>query len=108
MYDMITKHSDFQIKPVISNEDQLDELEDLYVELARIRKQERGDYKIGFNKNDEEYILSLRSKTYCMPEGITDEQLNRNRQWLIKECVKRGYNYTDRLHIIAFGTMRGV
>lgn len=104
MYDMVTKHKDFQIKPVINNEDQLDELEELYDKLWIIKN----NYLLSNLKEKERYFNYLRAKTYCMPEGLTDEQLNRNRQWLIKECIKRGYNYTDRLHIVAFGNMRGV
>ncbi len=111
MYKMIFNHSDFQIKPVISTEDQIDELEELY-ELLWNEHGFNLDNDIGRfgsdynNKND--FIELLRSNTYCMPEGIVEEELKRNRQWLIKECIKRGYNYTDRLHIVAFGNIRGV
>jgi hypothetical protein len=39
-----------------------------------------------------------------MPEGITEKQLDR--KWIVKECIKRGYNFTDRLHIKMFGNDR--
>lgn len=45
-------------------------------------------------------------KVYLMPEGIHNEQLQLRRPWLIDECIRLGYNYTDRLHIIAFGNKR--
>ena len=45
---------------------------------------------------------------WLMPEGILSEQLNERRVWLMKICEEQGYNYTDRLHIIAFGDVRGV
>ena len=41
-----------------------------------------------------------------MPEGVTDEQLQKTRKWLFDVCVKEGYRYSDRLHIIAFGDVR--
>ena len=53
-------------------------------------------------------ITIPNSQVYCMPEGINEEQLQPKRQWLIQECVNRGYNYAERLHIIAYGDKRGV
>ena len=43
-----------------------------------------------------------------MPEGLTQEQLKDRRVWLMELCTKQGYNYTERLHIIAYGDTRGV
>ena len=43
-----------------------------------------------------------------MPEGLTLEQLNERRVWLMEICQKEGYNFSDRLHIIAYGDKRGV
>lgn len=45
---------------------------------------------------------------YLMPEGITEEDLRKNRLQTIEACLKYGYNYTDRIHIIAWGNKRGV
>ena len=47
-------------------------------------------------------------KVYLMPEGIEPKQLNERRKWLMGLCTKEGYNFTDRLHIIAYGNVRGV
>ena len=78
-------HSDYQLKPVISSKEDLKEVKEL---------QERLDIP-----ND---------MVWLMPEGILSEQLNERRVWLMKICEEQGYNYTDRLHIIAFGDVRGV
>ena len=43
-----------------------------------------------------------------MPEGITEAQLKEKRIDTINACIKHGFNYTDRLHIIAWGSKRGV
>jgi 7-carboxy-7-deazaguanine synthase len=45
---------------------------------------------------------------YLMPEGITREQLDAKRLQTIEACLSNGYNFTDRLHIIAWGNKRGV
>ena len=47
-------------------------------------------------------------KVWLMPEGLIEEQLNERRRWLMELCTEQGYNYTDRLHIIAYGDKRGV
>jgi 7-carboxy-7-deazaguanine synthase len=75
----------YQIKPVCSNEDDLEEISEFCAVL-----------NIPYNK------------VYLMPEGLTDEQLSKSRIWLFGACIKHGYNYTDRLHIITYGDLRGV
>ncbi len=48
------------------------------------------------------------SDIYLMPEGITAEDLNSKRLETIEVCKKNNFNYTDRLHILAWGNKRGV
>jgi 7-carboxy-7-deazaguanine synthase len=85
MKDLITKHSDYQLKPVISS------LKDL-AEVENIQK-----------------ILNIpNNKVWLMPEGLNEEQLKKRRVWLMELCTEYGYNYTERLHIIAYGDKRGV
>lgn len=55
--------------------------------------------------DDVEYD-KLVSLTYVMPEGVTPEQLAEKRQMLIEQCITLGFNYTDRLHILAYGNKR--
>ena len=47
-------------------------------------------------------------KVWLMPEGLTEEELKKRRVWLMELCTELGYNYTERLHIIAYGDKRGV
>ena len=85
MKDLITKHSDYQLKPVISNEEDLKEVREL------------------------QQILGVpNNKVWLMPEGLVEEELNKRRRWLIEICAEEGYNFSDRLHIIAYGDKRGV
>ena len=85
MEKLIHNHADYQLKPVVSCEEDLVEID--YI-------QDRLDIP-----ND---------KVWLMPEGLTPEQLNERRVWLMGLCEKEGYNFTDRLHIIAYGDKRGV
>jgi len=85
MKQLINSHSDYQLKPVISSEKDLEEVKHL-----------------------QEILGVPNDKVWLMPEGLEEEQLNERRQWLMDLCVKEGYNFSDRLHIIAYGDMRGV
>jgi organic radical activating enzyme len=51
--------------------------------------------------------LELRS-VWIMPEGQTAEQINRRLAELADEVVRRGWNLSTRLHVLAWGDKRGV
>ena len=82
---LIKYHPDYQLKPVISSLKDLAEVKDLQ--------------KILDVPND---------KVWLMPEGLNEEQLSKRRVWLMELCEELGYNFSDRLHIIAYGDRRGV
>ena len=85
MKQLIEYHPDYQIKPVISSETDLIEVKQL-----------------------QEILSVPKDKVYLMPEGLEPKQLNERRRWLMDLCTEQGYNFTDRLHIIAYGDKRGV
>ncbi|MCI0472045.1 MAG: 7-carboxy-7-deazaguanine synthase QueE [Ignavibacteria bacterium] len=67
------------------------------------------------DEKDIPEILALQSETafsgkdvYLMPEGITENQLKEKRPLAADLCKKYKFNYTDRLHILIWGGMRGV
>lgn len=85
MSQLIDNHPDYQLKPVISSEEDLEEVKEL------------------------QRILGVPNHmVYLMPEGLERSQLNERRKWLTELCVREGYNFTDRLHIITYGDERGV
>lgn len=58
---------------------------------------------------DLQKIIGFDCKdTYLMPEGVTEEELKLKRLNTIEACKKFNLNYTDRIHILAWGNKRGV
>ncbi|MBC8421998.1 MAG: 7-carboxy-7-deazaguanine synthase QueE [Pelagibacteraceae bacterium] len=85
MRTLIQFHPDYQLKPVISNLEDLDEVKDI------------------------QKLLNIpNNMVWLMSEGLIGEELNKRRRWLVELCTEAGYNFTDRLHILAFGDTRGV
>jgi organic radical activating enzyme len=42
-----------------------------------------------------------------MPEGRTPNALQKKSEWLSEACVKHGFRFTTRLHILLWGDERG-
>ena len=85
MKALIDHHPDYQLKPVISSMEELKEVKEL-----------------------QEILDIPNHMVWLMPEGLTESQLKDRRVWLMELCTELGYNYTERLHIIAYGDRRGV
>ena len=85
MRQLIDNHEDYQLKPVISSEKDLKEVKKL-----------------------QEILEVPNEMVWLMPEGLVPGQLDDRRVWLMELCAEEGYNFTDRLHIIAYGDKRGV
>jgi 7-carboxy-7-deazaguanine synthase len=76
----------FQLKFVVAQESDLDEIQLLLRELSgKIPPQ----------------------KVLLMPEGITVEALRAREAMLVELCRRQGYRYCHRLHIELFGNRRG-
>lgn len=88
----IMKSLQHQLKYVVSGEDDITEVRG---QLCKIRKY-----------MDEIGLHPIPLNVYLMPEGDTEEKLAVKRKWLVQRCIDLGYNYTDRLHVIIFGTKR--
>ncbi len=43
-----------------------------------------------------------------MPQGTTAEELDSKALWIIPECIKRGWRFSDRLHIRVWKGKKGV
>lgn len=82
--------------------------------LRAISSSDKATFKFVLSSdNDIEEILSYVQRynmrqVYLMPEGRTKEELDRHTDFVQKLCRIHGFRFTQRLHIIKFGTKRGV
>lgn len=86
--------------------------------FVRMKREERLDIQWKFVYTGAEDLLEIQllldefgidaRDVFLMPEGTTREQLESKRTETIEACLKNGYNYTDRLHILVWGNKRGV
>jgi 7-carboxy-7-deazaguanine synthase len=59
----------------------------------------------------EELIVSLRlprDRVFLMPEGKLPSEINSKFQFVIESALQLGVNVTTRLHVLAYGDIRGV
>jgi len=43
-----------------------------------------------------------------MPEGLRREELLERSTWIVDECRSHGFRYSPRLHILLWGSKRGM
>jgi len=87
MKKMMEYHSDYHFKPVVDRNEP-----EIWNEI-------------------EEFIVANNipsSKVWVMPAGDTFDKLQPNYAYVMEECIKRGYNFTGRAHIVAYNDLRGV
>ena len=65
-------------------------------------------------ESDIDEVCALRDKyrlapdrVLLMPEGRTPDALEKKSSWLPEACVKHGFRFTTRLHILLWGDERG-
>lgn len=80
---LIRESRDYQIKFVISDIADLDEVKEFQLKLQ-----------------------IPNNKIYLMPEGIESEQIITKHLWLLDYCIEFGYNLCDRLQIRYYGNKR--
>ncbi len=51
--------------------------------------------------------LIPHNRIILMPEGTTPAKIDQVGRWLLEECRNRGYRFSSRLHILAWGNERG-
>lgn len=86
MNDMLRYHSDYQIKPVWGGDERtLNEIRTFVREMA-----------------------IPHDKVYLMPAGDTREELIKMYPVVMEQCIKEGWSFTGRPHIIAYNDQREV
>lgn len=107
LYKYVLDSIDYQFKFVYSGEECINEIEDLYKQLEKYGEE-------NFNNQESDYkhdwFLSYHPNyhTKLMPEGVTNEQLQKSRNECVEKCMEKGWEYTDRMHIVIWGDKRGV
>ena len=76
---------DFQLKFVVSNNSDLDEIDALLKQLTHWTP----------------------ADVLLMPEGVDSETLASRKDWITEICKRTGYRYCPRLHVELFGNTRG-
>lgn len=79
------KHSDYQLKFVIDEPGDVDEVLAILAQLPEVD----------------------RAKVLLMPQGVTREELAKRGPWLADVCKEQGFRYCPRLHIELYGNQRG-
>lgn len=83
---MLEYHKDYHFKPVV----------------------DRNDTNVWDDINWACTVLDIpKTKVWVMPAGDTLDKLQPNYSYVMEECIKRGYNFTGRAHIVAYNDMRG-
>ncbi len=77
--------ADYQLKFVVESPEDLAEIDTI---LARI-----GSYE--------------PSNVLLMPQGVTQEELDKHSRWIADICKERGFRYCPRLQIALYGNVRG-
>lgn len=102
LFQIAMYSKDYQFKFVYSNAGCETEILNIYKEMSKFV--EPGD--------DCETEIWMRrhpmKNTQLMPEGITNEQLDKNRKDIVNVCIRNGWRFTDREHIVIWGDKRGV
>ncbi len=99
---LMTTCADTQLKFVYSDESVIDEINDLHSQLiARVE----GINAIAPTDVHKRYLDKI---TYLMPEGTTVEHMNDVGKECVEQCIKHGWNFAPRLHILIWGDKRGV
>lgn len=93
---------DYQFKFVYSGPECVDEIMDIYTKMgALVERMEMFPQSYYFKNHPFRH-------TMLMPEGITNEQLAAKRKEIAEICIKNGWFYSDRIHIVIWGDKRGV
>ena len=65
-------------------------------------------------QRDVEEVLLLREKyglpsqrVILMPEGHTKEAIQCRSRWISEACIREGFRFSTRLHILLWGDQRG-
>lgn len=110
-------------KHISLNESQRHDKERIKIDILKKYIQDyRADIQLKFVYSGEECIYEIKNImdqlndnlinndkcVYLMPEGTTVEQMNTKGKECVEQCLKYGWKFAPRLHILIWGDKRGV
>jgi 7-carboxy-7-deazaguanine synthase len=96
------------LKYVVCSEDDLKAIEELAEAICKEANPKPGDKYAQYLYGDKELTPAmLREHTYLMPEGQTREEQEAKQSDVMRICLKHGYNFSPRLHIMEWDDARG-
>ena len=108
--------ADFNVSPKLSNSGNEIRNTDMHLDFLDLYKRKKAvlKYVVSDLKDFEEIDWNIRNwringnSVFIMPEGIDRETICNRLPWMFEACNERGYNLSTRLHVLAFGNMKGV
>lgn len=102
LVDIAMKANDYQMKFVYSNDESVAEILDIYSRMEA-KAQEIGGFLYEYYSTH-----NPMNNTMLMPEGDVNSKLSAKREACVTECIKRGWRYCERIHVIIWGDKRAV
>jgi organic radical activating enzyme len=106
----------YNVSPKLANSGNAQKLREKEKVLRFFTESSKAHFKFVLTREEElAEVLDLidrfripARKVYLMPEGMTKASLNARQEWLVNICKQYGFNFTTRLHILIYGSKRGV
>ena len=114
--ELALTRADFNVSPKLNNSGNGIRNRDMHLDFLELYKRKKAvlKYVVSDPEDFEEIDWNVRNwgingnGIFIMPEGIDRDTICNRLPWLFEACNKRGYNLTTRLHVLAFGNMKGV
>lgn len=111
MYELVDQ---FNCSPKLSNSGDDKKLRVREVALQSLAQSSKANFKfVVANQTDIQEVLEYvntfnMTEVYLMPLGKTREELEQTRKLTQELSVRLGFKFSDRLHVVKFGGIRGV
>ena len=108
--------TDFNVSPKLANSENGIRNRDMHPDFLDLYKRKKAVFKyvVSDIADFEEIDWNIRNWNinsngiFIMPEGVDRDVICDRLPWLFEACSKRGFNLSSRLHVLAFGDMKGV
>jgi 7-carboxy-7-deazaguanine synthase len=112
--EMIERISWWNCSPKLTNNGLAREVNIVPEALYAIAATRRADFKFVVQKRAEldeiarDFVPLVGAENIIlMPEGVTPQSQLTTMPWLMEECSRRGYRFSPRLQVLAWGNQRG-